>query len=92
MQGLFVALLGLPLMFGTFAAVIVGAMYGPFAFLGIFGLIIGGLSFYVDRKVGRSLQFAEYNFFKRTFAQVVAFLVAAGIILFFVFLSHLRLF
>lgn len=70
-----------PLMFGTFLAVILGAMYGPLAFLLLFGSIIGGLAFYVERKVGRSLQFGEYKLWTRTLAQVAAFGLALGLIL-----------
>jgi len=80
MQGFFIALMGLPIMFGAFGAVIIGSYYGPWAFLGIMGSIIGGLALFVERKVGKSLQFAEYSFLHRTLAMPIAFLVALGII------------
>ena len=80
MQGFFIALMGLPIMFGVFGAVIIGSYYGPWAFLGIMGSIIGGLALIVERKVGKSLQFAEYSFLHRTLAMPIAFLVALGII------------
>ncbi len=90
MQGLFIALLAFPLMLGTFLAVILGAVYGPFAFLALFGSIIGGIAFYVDRKVGPSLQFGEYKLLRRMFGQFVGFLLMAGVILFLVVLTRFR--
>ena len=88
MQGLFVAMMGLPIMFGMFGAVMLGAYYGPWAFLGIMGSIIGSLAFFVERRVGRSLQFADYNVLRRTLATGIAFLVALGIIFFLLYLGH----
>ena len=88
MQGLFIGLMAFPLMFGTFLAVILGVVYGPFAFVALFGSIIGGIAFYTERKVGRSLQFGEYKFWRRAFAQFVAFLMATGVILFLLLLSR----
>jgi hypothetical protein len=81
-----------PLIVGTFLAVVVGAIYGPLAFLLLFGSIVGGLAFIVERKVGRSLQFGEYKFWKRAIAQSAAFVLAVGLILFMLLLSRLRLF
>ena len=92
MQGFFIALMGLPIMFGTLGAVIIGSYYGPWAFLGIMGSIIGGVAFFVDRKVGRSLQFGEYNFLRRTLATPIAFLVALGIIYLLLTLSKFHVF
>jgi hypothetical protein len=92
MQGFFIALIGLPIMFGSLGAVIVGAYYGPFAFIGIMGTIIGGLALIVEKKAGQSLQFGEYNFALRTLATGIAFLVLLGTIYFLIFWSRLRLF
>ncbi len=91
-QGFFIALMGLPIMFGVLGAVIVGAYYGPWAFIGIMGSVIGGLTLFVERKAGRSLQFSEYHFLRRTLATVIAFSLALGLIYFLVFLSRFRLF
>jgi len=88
MQGFFIALMGLPIMFGTLGAVIIGSYYGPWAFLGIMGSIIGGLALFVERKVGKSLQFAEYSLLRRTIAMPIAFLVALGIIYLLITLSR----
>ncbi len=88
-QGFFIVLLALPVMFGSVLAVVVGSYFGPLAFIGILGSIIGGLAFYAERKVGRSMQFGEYNFFRRTVATAMAFLVALGIIFLLIHLSKL---
>jgi hypothetical protein len=80
MQGFFIVLMALPIMFGAFGAVIIGSYYGPLAFLGIMGSIIGGLALFVERKAGKSLQFGEYPFLKRTLAMPIAFLLALGFI------------
>ena len=80
MQGFFIVLMALPIMFGAFGAVVIGSYYGPLAFLGIMGSIIGGLALFVERKVGKSLQFGEYPFLKRTLAMPIAFLLALGFI------------
>jgi hypothetical protein len=92
MQGFFIALMGLPIMFGTLGAVIIGSYYGPLAFLGIMGSIIGGFAFFVDRKVGQSLQFAEYNVLRRALATGIAFFVALGIIYLLLVLSRFHFF
>jgi hypothetical protein len=88
MQGLFVAMLMLPLGFGTFVAVVIGVSYGPLGFLAVFGSIIGGLAFFVEKKAGRSLQFGDYSILRGAFATTVAFL---GIIAVFYLLVWLRL-
>ena len=92
MQGFFIALIGLPIMFGSLGAVIVGAYYGPWAFIGIWGTIIGGLTLIVEKKVGQSLQFGEYDFGLRTLATGIAFLLVLGTIYFLIFWSRLKLF
>jgi hypothetical protein len=79
MQGLFVAMLMLPLGFGTFIAIIIGVSYGPLAFLAIFGSIIGGLGFFVEKKAGKSLQFGDYSVLRGAFATIVAFLGIMGV-------------
>jgi hypothetical protein len=92
MQGFFIALIGLPIMFGALGAVLVGAYYGPWAFIGTMGALIGGLAFFVERKVGRSLQFGDSSVVLRSLGTAIAFLVALGIIYFLIFLSRFRLF
>lgn len=71
----------MPVVFGgTFLAVIVGALYGPLAFLAVFGGSLAALSFYVDRKVGKSLQFGDYSVLRRGLAQLVGFALVLGAI------------
>ncbi len=91
-QGILIVMMALPIAFGTVAAVAVGVSYGPLGFFGIFGLLIGGVAFYAERKVGRSMQFGEYRMFRRIIAQVLAFLVLGGIVLGLVLLSRFKLF
>ena len=92
MQGFFMALMGLPIMFGALGAVIIGSYYGPWAFLGIMGSMIGGVALFVDRKVGRSIQFGEYDFLRRSLATGIAFLVALGTIYLILVLSRFHVF
>ena len=91
-QGLIIVMMALPIVFGTVAAVAVGVSYGPLGFLTIFGLLIGGLAFYAEKRVGESMQFGEYKMFRRMLAQVLAFLVLGGIIFGLILLAKFRLF
>lgn len=91
-QGILIVIMALPIAFGTVAAVAVGVSYGPLGFLGVASLLIGGLAFYAERRVGRSMQFGEYRMFRRMIAQFLAFLVLGGIIFGLVLLSRFKLF
>ena len=83
--GVFSALLGIPVMFGGLFAVIIGALYGPIAFLSATGGALGLIALYVNRKVGRSLQFGDFPLGKKILAQVIgSALVIAFILLFYV--------
>jgi hypothetical protein len=87
-QGAFAAMF-VPLIFlGTLFVVIFTLRFGALVFLGTMAAIIGGLTLYVDRKVGKSLQFAESNFLKKTLAQIVGVGLAVGIVVLVVFLSR----
>ncbi len=77
-EGFFVALLGLPIMFGGIAAVVTGSVYGPIAFIAVMGGSLGMLAFYIDRRVGRSLIFGDYSMLRRSWAQAVAFALAVA--------------
>jgi hypothetical protein len=83
------ALAALPLT--TFLGVVLAAKYGPFAFLGLFGGIIGVLTFFAEKRVGKSMQFGDYNFWLRTLATGIALLAALGLVFFLIFLSRLPL-
>lgn len=74
-------LLGPFIMFGSLAVVLLGVVYGPLAFYGAGLLALAGVGYYVDRKVGRHLVFADYNLKLR----VLAFLPAFGLILLIIF-------
>jgi hypothetical protein len=77
-QGLFVGLLMLPLVFGTLLAVVFGASLGPIGFIVILGSMIGGLGLFAEKKVGRSLQFGDYSVVRRAVVTVVAFGILMG--------------
>lgn len=65
---------------GALGAVLVGVLYGPIAFWGVIGGAMLGLSFYVERKVGRSLTFGSYSVLRRSLAQLAAFAIVMGIV------------
>ncbi len=67
--------------------VIAGYLYGPLVFLSIMGAILGLISFYVERTVGKSIQFGEYRFWRKVLAQVIAFVVLASVLYFFLYLG-----
>ncbi len=95
-QGFLVATLGGVIVFGVIFAVVLGVFlassYGPLAFVGVFGSLIGALAFVLDRKVGRSLQFGDYSMWKRMMAQGLAFVMVLGVLFLLVFAAQHRLF
>lgn len=68
--------------------VVIGAMYGLVAFLAGTGGLLLALSFIVERKVGRSLQFGEYSLLRRGVAQALAFAAFLGLIFLMLFVSQ----
>lgn len=80
-QGFFIALLVPVVIFGTVIGVAVGSFFGPLVFVAIFGGIIGGLALFAEKRVGRSMQFGDYSFLRRTLAQLLAFLMMGVIVL-----------
>jgi len=91
-QGIIIVMMALPIVFGAVAAVTIGISYGPLGFLGIFGLLIGRIAFFAERRVGQSMQFGEYKLFRRMLAQMLAFLILGGIIFGLILLSRFKLF
>ncbi len=79
-SGFFAALLGLPILFGGVFAVVIGALYGPLVFLAALGGTLGLLAFYVERKVGKSMQFGDYNLMRRMFGQIVGFALVLSLL------------
>jgi hypothetical protein len=88
MQGFFIIMLFSTLGLGVFGAVVVGAMLGPFGFLAVIGGLIGGAGLFVEKKVGRSLQFKDYNMWKRTVGVTLAFILTVGLVFFLLFASR----
>jgi len=83
------SIMGVFVTFGTIAVVmaapvivIIGAIYGLVGFLVSFLGLIGLLGFYVERKLGASIQVSDYSMRVRLFAQMVGFCAIAGIFVF----------
>jgi hypothetical protein len=79
------------IVFGTVFGVVYSLNISPFAFFAFFGALICGLVVFVERKVGSSLQFVDYNLLRRTLAQILGFSLATGFILFFLFIGSFHL-
>lgn len=77
-SGLFVAFGGITVVYGVAVAVIIGALYGALAFWAVFGGSLALLSLYVDRKVGKSIQFGDYSVLRRGLATTVGFVLVIG--------------
>jgi hypothetical protein len=90
-HALLVSLLMFLIPLGTLLAVVYGATLGPVGFIAIFGCIFGGLTLFVERKVGRSLQFGDYNLFRRVLGTVAAFGILLGLLFLFLLLKLVRL-
>jgi hypothetical protein len=88
-QGLFIGLLMLPLTLGTFVAVVFGASLGPIGFIAIVGSIIVGLTFFVERKVGKSVQVGNYSLLRGAIAVPAAFAITIGVLYMLLFLGRL---
>ncbi len=88
MQGLFIFMLMTLLGLGVLGLVVVSAMLGPFGFLIIMGCTIGGVGLFVERKAGKSLQFGDYDFLRRTLATTIAFVMVIGALFVLLFLSQ----
>jgi hypothetical protein len=78
LSGLLTAFLGMLVLFGTFSSVIVGIIYGPLAFLVVIGSSFGLLALYLNRKVGKSLQFGDYSISKGLAAQIIGLSIGLG--------------
>jgi len=77
-SGLFVAFGGITVIYGVGVAVIIGALYGALAFWAVFGGSLALLSLYVDRKVGKSIQFGDYSVVRRGLATTLGFVLIVG--------------
>jgi len=88
MQGFFIIMFFSLLGLGAFGAVVVGAMFGTFGFIAVIGGLIGGTGLFVEKKVGRSLQFNEYDFWKKTIGLTLAFVLVVGLLFFLLFVSR----
>lgn len=87
-QGIIIILAGGGLFIFSMSLVTVGLLYGPLLFLAGSGGLLLVLSFIIERKVGRSLQFGEYSVLRRGFAQALAFAAFLGLIFLMLFVSQ----
>jgi hypothetical protein len=78
-QGAFAIMLGPLITFGMVFVIIYSLSFGALAFLGSMAIMIGGLTLFVDKKYGSSLQFADSSFWKKTLGQVIGGALAVGI-------------
>ncbi len=79
-------MLGLVILFGTLGIAAAGFYFGPLAFVGMVAGTIGGVAFWADRKVGKSLQFDDSGLLKKLLGQVLAFGLSMGLFLFIIFI------
>lgn len=70
--------------------VVIGAMFGLFGFLVSFFGVIGLLGFYVERKLGDSIQVVDISILRKVIPQVLgsALVLAAFYIIFVVILGY----
>ena len=59
--------------FGVLLAIIGGAVLGPWGVYAILGGMIAGLGFYVEKKVGKSIEVVDYNVVTKALATAAAF-------------------
>jgi len=83
MIGLFTGLFfPIMLIFGPLVGILMILYYGGgLAFYGTVGAFFVVVGFVGERKFGGSLQFNDYNFWKKTLAQILAYSVVAGVLI-----------
>jgi hypothetical protein len=85
-QGFFVGMLGVVILFGSLGMAAAGFYLGPLVFVGMLAGTVGGVAFLADRKVGKSLQFDDSGLLKKLLSQVLAFGLSMGLFLFIIFI------
>ncbi len=88
--GLISTFLGMVTIFAAPLVVVIGAMFGLFGFLVSFFGVIGLLGFYVERKLGDSIQVVDTSILRKVIPQVLgsALVLAAFYIIFVVILGY----
>ena len=86
-SGIGTALTGIPIVFGSTSAVVIGILYGPIAFIAVLATALGLLTLYIERKVGKSLQFTEGPLPRKILAQAAGFALTVGLLYFMLALS-----
>ncbi len=69
----------------------VGVLYGPLAFFATIGSTIGLLALYLQRRVGKSIQFGDSSITRSLIAQLIGLAIAVGVLVFLVSLNKLPL-
>ena len=91
MQGLFVMMLPPLIIFGMVFLIIYGIFLGPLVFFGMVAVGLVSLTVIVERRVGGGENFSNYDFWKRTIAQIVGYSLAIGLVLMFLLLGRIPL-
>jgi hypothetical protein len=89
MGGLVSTFFGIAVVFGAPIVIVLGALYGPITFLVSFVGVIGVLGFYVERKLGGSIQVVDSSIGKKFLAQIVGCAIVLGL-LYFIFAVVLK--
>jgi class 3 adenylate cyclase len=82
MGGLVSTFFGIAVVFGAPIVIVLGALYGPITFLVSFVGVIGVLGFYVERKLGGSIQVVDSSIGKKFLAQIVGCAIVLGLFYF----------
>ena len=70
---------------------IYGIFLGPLVFFGMVAVGLVSLTVIVERRVGGGENFSNYDFWKRTIAQIVGYSLAIGLVLMFLLLGRIPL-
>jgi hypothetical protein len=91
MQGIFVMMSAPLIIFGMVFLIVYSLFLGPLVFLGLVAAGLVGLTVVVERRLGSADNFGNYDFWKRTAAQIVGYSLAVGLILLLLFLGRVPL-
>jgi hypothetical protein len=89
MQGLFITIIVAGLGLSFIAVVVAGAFFGAWASLIVVIAMFGGLGYFAEKKVGKSLQFGDYSMLRKTIASTIAFGLVMGLLFLIIYLSRL---
>ena len=90
-QGIFVMMSAPLIILGMVFLIVYSLFLGPLVFLGLVATGLVGLTVVVERRIGSADNFASYDFWKRTVAQVLGYSLAVALILLLLFLGKVPL-